>query len=88
MAAPEFNVESGTYELYFEENLVKIIVDRIQETSRGDVSSFIEVTTTKPGYSPHLNYSKFTLTTTGQENHLLNTCKILWHLMTIPGSHT
>lgn len=70
MATPDFNCESGTYELYWEENSVKIIVDRIQETSRGDVSSFIEVTTTKPGYSPHLNYSKFTLTTTGQRKSL------------------
>ena len=70
MSTPKFNVESGTYELYWEENLVNIIVDRIQENSRGDVSSFIEVTTTKPGYSPHLNYSKFTLTTTSQRKSL------------------
>jgi len=70
LSTPKFNVESGTYELYWEENLVNIIVDRIQENSRGDVSSFIEVTTTKPGYSPHLNYSKFTLTTTSQRKSL------------------
>lgn len=70
MSRPKITDTIGGYDFQWEEEKVAVAVSHIRSNHDGEVKGEVAVTTTLPGYAPHLHQARFNFSSTRSRNEL------------------
>ena len=74
VSAPEKKYNAGVYSYTWQNENLRVLVDHLAESSKGELTGEINAITTAPGRPGHVHWARFNLTSTQGRNTVIKAC--------------